>query len=380
MNIIIGADLVPTQSNFSLFESGKGTELAGQELYTVLERSSFRIFNLETPLTDRLDPIAKEGPNLSAPTAAAHGYGALHVDLLTMANNHIMDQGASGLMSTVKALDDEGIAHVGTGSDLAEAACPFVFEFENHKIGVYACAEHEFSLARSDGPGANPFDPMYSLDHVEKLKSETDFVIVLYHGGKEHFRYPSPDLQKTCRRLVEKGADLVVCQHSHCIGCEEKYQGATIIYGQGNFIFDDSDDECWQTSLLVQIDPDFSISYLPLVKAKNGVRLADQDKGNEIMAAFRKRSEEIKTPGFVEERYAQFAESFLGFYLGALSGKRSILFRILNKLTKGALLKRYFRFTYGAKNQIRIANYIDCEAHRELLSKALEKAYKGKTK
>ena len=72
MNIIIGADLVPTQSNLSLFESGKGTELAGQELYTVLERSSFRIFNLETPLTDRLDPIAKEEPNLSAPTVETH--------------------------------------------------------------------------------------------------------------------------------------------------------------------------------------------------------------------------------------------------------------------------------------------------------------------
>ena len=33
------------------------------------------------------------------------------------------------------------------------------------------------------------------------------------------------------------GADVVLCQHSHCIGCYEQYEGAHILYGQGNFHF-----------------------------------------------------------------------------------------------------------------------------------------------
>ena len=65
----------------------------------------------------------------------------------------------------------------------------------------------------------------------------------IINGGKEHYRYPSPDLQKICRKFIDKGADLVVCQHSHCIGCEEKYNHGTIVYGQWNFLFDRSNIE-----------------------------------------------------------------------------------------------------------------------------------------
>lgn len=97
-------------------------------------------------------------------------------------------------------------------------------------------------------------------------------MIVLYHGGKEQYRYPSPNLQKTCRKLVEKGADLVVCQHSHCIGCREEYLQGTIVYGQGNFLFDDEENEYWQTSLLIMISDDFEVKYIPLKKNKNTVR------------------------------------------------------------------------------------------------------------
>ena len=43
-----------------------------------------------------------------------------------------------------------------------------------------------------------------------ELKKQCDYVIVLYHGGKEHYRYPSPYLQKVCRKIVDKGADIVV--------------------------------------------------------------------------------------------------------------------------------------------------------------------------
>ena len=70
---------------------------------------------------------------------------------------------------------------------------------------MYACAEHEFSIVSDKRPGADSYDPLESFDHVAKLKKQCDFIIVLYHGGKEHFRYPSPDLQKAFRNLQIKG-------------------------------------------------------------------------------------------------------------------------------------------------------------------------------
>ena len=375
MYIVIGADLVPTDSNTGLFVSRDATALVGEDLKAVLDNADYRIFNLEVPLTDVAKPITKQGPNLIAPTNTVAGYEALGVDILTLANNHILDQDVSGLECTIKTLDNSGINHVGAGENLTAASKPFSFSFAGKRIAVYACAEHEFSLAEEDKPGANPYDPLWSFDHVEETKKDSDFVIVLYHGGKEHYRYPSPLLQKTCRRFVDKGADLVICQHSHCVGCEEKYRGGTIVYGQGNFIFDDSDDECWQTSLLVRIEDDFSVSYLPLVKTGNGVRLADAQKGMEILNNFHSRSGEMQKPGFVEERYAQYADSCLEFYLCALSGKKSFPFRVLNKLSGGRYMIRYLLNNYGKINTVRIINYIDCEAHRELLLQALANKY-----
>ena len=67
--------------------------------------------------------------------------------------------------------------------------------------------------------------------------------------------------------MVDKGANLVVLQHSHCVNCEEDYNGGKIIYGQGNFIFEKRNDECWKTALLVTVDIDnYEIGYVPLDK------------------------------------------------------------------------------------------------------------------
>lgn len=372
MKLLIGADLVPTKSNAELFKSGAAQELIGEALLSVVKNADYRIFNLEVPLTDTLSPIEKNGPALIAPTSTIAGYKALGVDCVTVANNHIMDQGEQGFDATVKTLKENDIAYVGGGETLAEAEKPYIFQVDGKKIGIYACAEHEFSIAGEGTPGANPFDPLESPDHVASLKAQCDYVIVLYHGGKEHYRYPSPDLQKVCRKLVEKGADLVLCQHSHCIGCEEKYLNGTIVYGQGNFLFGHSKSEYWQTSLLVQIDSGFTVSYIPLVKTSNGVRLAEGDAAEEILSKFAARSEEIKDPAAVYKRYAEFADGMRMNYLVTLGGKESFLFRAINKLAGGVFRCSRLKRKYNKKQLLAIRNVIECEAHRELLLHSID--------
>ena len=373
MKIIIGADLVPTNSNIEFFESGDSKALLGEELDNILINADYRIFNLEVPLTDWEKPIPKCGPNLIAPTKCVAGYKAMHVDLLTLANNHILDQDQQGLESTCTVLDEAEIAYTGVGKTPEEAAKPYIFECDGNKIGVYACAEHEFSIVSEHSAGANPIDLLESPDHITALKAQCDYVIVLYHGGKEHYRYPSPNLQRVCRKLVEKGADLVICQHSHCIGCEEKYQGGTIVYGQGNFLFDASENELWQTSLLIQIDDGFEISYIPLKKKGYGVRHADKSEADIILKEFRQRSNEIKDNVVLREKYAQFAESYLGSYVLVFSGLgKNLLFRVANKLFGNRFAKRFVNRWYRKETLLAIQNYVDCEAHHELLSAGLK--------
>lgn len=370
--ILIGADIVPTKRNYDLFRVGNKKELIGEELCQRMDSSDFKIFNLEVPLTDRENPIEKCGPHLIAPESMIAGYKALNINLLTLANNHILDQGVFGLNSTINILEHAHIQHIGAGKNLQEAEKPYIFTFADKRVGVYACAEHEFSIATYTLPGANPFEPLYSLDHVLDLRNQCDYVIVLYHGGKEQYRYPSPELQKRCHRLIEKGADLVICQHSHCIGCEEHYGKGTIVYGQGNFIFDDSDAEEWQTSLLVVIDEKFRISYIPLKKANETVRLAKGKDAEDILLDFQFRSKEIETPGFIEEQYRLLSIKELNMYLEACYGSKNVLFRILDKITKRIFWNQLLIRKYNKKNLIRLLNYIECESHSELFLKGMK--------
>jgi len=369
--MLIAGDLVPTKSNMDLFSSANVEALLGGELLSIWNSADKRIFNLEVPLADNESPIEKCGPNLIAAACTAEGIKALNPSLVTLANNHIMDQGEKGLKSTQWILNDKDIRFSGAGDNLAEASKPFIICEDGLKVGIYACAEHEYSIAAVSEPGANPFDPLESLDHISKLKDECDYVIVFYHGGKEHYRYPSPYLKKVCRKMALKGADLVICQHSHCVGCMEKYEGSTIVYGQGNFIFDDCDSEFWQTSLLVSVglSDEQNIEFIPIVKNGNGVRLPGAEDAARIMEEFTRRSGEILEEGFVERQYEKVASESLESYLRGFSGSGKWQSRFDRYLLKGSLLKH----KYDKNRLLLIRNTIECEAHRELIIEGLKK-------
>ncbi|MGI6007095.1 MAG: CapA family protein [Ruminococcus sp.] len=380
VKIIIGADIVPTESNFESFRKGDVEHLIGEELQEKLDKADFIIFNLEVPLTDKEEPIIKNGPNLIAPTYTMPGIQGINSDFFTLANNHILDQGSEGMTSTIKLLDQAGIAHAGAGSNLAEARKPHIVEIADIRVGIYCCAEHEFSIATETTAGANPFDPLESLDHVLELKSQCDYVIVLYHGGKEHYRYPSPQLQKVCRKLVEKGTDLVVCQHSHCIGSKEEWKNGTIVYGQGNFLFDHSESEYWQTSLLIEVELEkvadklqARYHFYPLQKNKETVRLAHGEMAIQIMTDFQERSAAITKTKYVQEQYQSFAEEMLMDYLATFFGSsaRNPIFRVLNKFSRHRLLRWRMNRRYRNQEKLALRNCIECEAHRELLLRGL---------
>ena len=373
MKILIGADIVPTKSNEKAFIQSDTSALVDADLLKVLQKADYRVFNLEVPLTDQEEPIAKCGPNLIAPAASVNGIRALGADFLTLANNHIMDQGVNGLHDTIRMLEQQGIAYAGVGDTPEQAAKPYILEKDGLRVGFYCCAEHEFSIVSEQKPGANPFDPLWSLDHIQDLKKQCDYVIVLYHGGKEHYRYPSPELQKVCRRIADKGADLIICQHSHCIGCKEEWNHATIVYGQGNFLFDEEDNEYWATSLLVSVDlqkEHAEIEFEPLCKNGSKIELANGNRKQDILSDFNIRSGKILENEFIQQKYNEFADSMLMSYCNRSLGKvsRSLIFRVLNKLASGDLRRK----CYTGSDVLSLLNAMECEPHRELFVRGLQ--------
>ena len=373
VKLYIGADIVPKASNMRLFEAGDAEALLGQELFVKLSSADFISLNLEIPLTDQNTPIVKCGPVMSCEPKAINGLAAINPCFYTLANNHIMDHGSQGLVSTMKLLDEKGIRHAGAGKNLKEASTPFCVSLKGINIGVYCCAEHEFSIASDDKPGANPYDPLISFDAVKELSSKCDYVIVLYHGGKEQYQYPSPQLQRVFRKFADCGANLVIAQHTHCIGCKENYHDALLVYGQGNFLYDLPRNELWKQSLLIEVQIDegtrqASCKFIPVVLNDGCIRAAQDHERNEILTQFEIRSSEILKDGFLADQYLRLAQSESTAYFRKISGLLGTILQALpGKAGKCLLLKNYKKKYWPG-----IINTMECETHRELFLDALK--------
>jgi poly-gamma-glutamate synthesis protein (capsule biosynthesis protein) len=209
--------------------SGLGDSIASHGL---------RIANLECPLTLSNDAITKSGPHLRAHPAAASMIRAGGFDVVGLANNHIRDYGSRGIEDTIAACESVGLRTLGAGKNLAEARLPLVMTVEGLRVGILAVAENEFGSAGNGRAGGNPYHPLTTPRDITDLREIADAVIVLFHGGTEGYRLPSPRMTQTCRSMVDAGATAVVCCHTHVPSGIEIYRGAPIAYGTGNFLFD----------------------------------------------------------------------------------------------------------------------------------------------
>lgn len=369
LEILIGADVVPTASTLGAFQT-EAPQLLFDGLDEVWRNADVRIFNLESPLTEAETAEQKCGPSLSAPVSCVTGIAGLNPSGVCLCNNHIMDYGAEGLLSTRAALKAKHIAGFGAGDDIDAADAPYFFVRHGVRVGVYAVCEHEFSIATDRKAGANPLDLVNISDRVREIKANCDRLIVLYHGGREGYQYPSPDVQKVCRKVAECGASLVLCQHSHCVGSSERWNGATIVYGQGNFIFDVNDGgEGFDTGLLVRYTiGDYgadSLDFVPIVRVSGGAALADEAKAAQILEGFNKRSQRIRVEGFVSARYAAYA-----------AGEKDKLFSVFLSgngvlRTMKLLSGRRPTHLYSKQSKTNILNTLRCESIRELITQGL---------
>ncbi|MFQ6879529.1 MAG: CapA family protein [Oscillospiraceae bacterium] len=152
----------------------------------------------------------------------------LNPTILTLANNHILDQGIQGLKDTIKILNEQSISYVGVGENDADFLSAYYVRIGNKIIGLFGCAEHEYTIATNRLSGNIPFESLDISNTIRSIKEKRDFLIVLYHGGNED---PSPELRRRWHKMVDCGADIIICQHSHSIGAFEEYKQSGILYG-----------------------------------------------------------------------------------------------------------------------------------------------------
>ena len=365
--ILIFGDICPTGDTSAAFISGVGAALFG-EMYPLMQEASYCIANLECALTDNPEPVEKCGPVLYGATACAKTIANAGIRAVSLANNHIRDCGDGGVIATLETCHKAGIATFGAGHNLKQASRAHRFKVEGKQIAVVSFCEREFNYIHDGRMGGKALDLYEDFDRLRVIKTEVDYLIVLFHGGIEYHRYPSPVLQKKCRKMVECGADLVLCQHSHCVGTLEKYLDSHILYGQGNSIFGyRKNNKMWNEGLVVSIDVDrsFKIELIAIQTIEGGlIKLDDTD----ILTALNERSIHVDDEDFIQKHWTDFCDRQEKDYLPLLWGWNVNLIRI-NRILKNLLAKIFVH-----KRSRNIShNIVRCDAHREVIETILNK-------
>lgn len=361
-------DICPDNNFRSLFNERSTGAFKGDAV-DYFKQHQFVIANLECPATSSRRSITKTGPNITALPGDITVLKSAGINNLAMANNHILDFGNEGVVETLDVCHKEHIKTVGCGMNKEAADKPLVISQDGLKVAILAFAEEEFNLATESQPGAAHFDPYESLEAIAEFKKEVDRIVVLYHGGIEYYKYPSPELQKKCRTMVRYGADLVLCQHSHCIGTIEKYQNRNILYGQGNTCFGyKKGNVSWNEGLAVEYTPgDNQINLRLLEATEDGMVLAQIDRNNVRLMELYDDSEHCYDPEFVNHEWIKFCKGMKSLNMPLLYGK-SKLYNRLNRI----LGNRLINACYTDTAKMITLELLRCEAHLEVMKTILE--------
>ncbi|MDD6308753.1 MAG: CapA family protein [Clostridia bacterium] len=355
MRLLIGGDVCPANVS-DLFEKGDVEALFGDvpEAFYAADRV---LINFECSMTESNVKIKKIGPNLKATPKCAEVLRKAGVTDAALSNNHIFDYGVRGVLDTISVLEKVGIRHTGLGKDYEDARKNLIMEAGDKTVSVINVCEHEYCYALEDRMGARPFDPLDTIEDIRDAKTKSDFVIVLYHGGKEQCEYPSPRLVKMCRAMVKNGADVVLCQHSHCIGGYEMWGGGHILYGQGNFYFCNHPSQTsvkWNTGLLVELEitDEIKIDFLPVESVTNpfGIRFASGEIKEEIMKRFAFLTKSL-VDGTYKKGWHDFCEEQLGYR------------KCIEDADGGDMDIYAEKYTPNE----RFSHYLFCEAHQDVL-------------
>jgi len=372
IRIAIGGDFCLSLSNKSL-SSLHGTALLSHQA-DLWNSCDYRILNLECPITDSEEAVPKSGPHLKSSLETIRILLEMKVSGLCLANNHIMDFGSDGLDDTLTACRNAGISTVGAGKNGEQARIPLIEKIRGKKIAFLAMAEAEFSIADQTTAGANPID-FANIALVNKMSLENDAVVVILHGGNEHLQYPRPGLLQLCRALVDLGADAVILQHSHCVGCFEEYHGKPIIYGQGNFIFPYSQREpTWYQGLTVVLTIEENkkphLEFHPFQQTLNhpGIKALTSEQNALFLKDFEVRSKHLHQPNEYEKKWLQYCKKEGGDCLDMLFGLPRTSKR--NFPISTWILKRIL-------NPLKTQHMLTCESHREVLIQYIKSKFKG---
>jgi poly-gamma-glutamate capsule biosynthesis protein CapA/YwtB (metallophosphatase superfamily) len=202
----------------------------------ILQRAPIVLGNLEGPLAQKAQ---KQNRNFSyrvKPKAATSVLRA-GINVVTLANNHLVDCGREGVLETLEALAAAGVTPLGAAANQNAAHEPVIREAGGVRIGLLGYYWNRRCAATANLPGSamGVFEELET--DIRQLRTRVDRVVVTFHWGRPYNPEPSPRARAKARFAIDCGAHAIVGHHPHIIQAFEVYRRCPIFYSIGNFAF-----------------------------------------------------------------------------------------------------------------------------------------------
>ncbi|MFO7660004.1 MAG: CapA family protein [Candidatus Cloacimonadaceae bacterium] len=304
--------IIQTQGVNAIFEPTK---------YLLGDAADITNANLEVVLANTGTPHPTKSIVFRGNPNNINGLVYAGIDIVCLANNHVLDYGLAAQQQMMDSLDVKGILYSGSGANSYEAYTPafinrnglnLAFLRSSDRTGQYNNAQ-PYLQAGYNKPGFALFTPYYLSQQINAVDGIADLKIVEMHGGSEYSLNPGSGYDKSQpfageieeedysyysdvphmwdiairHYAIDNGADLVIVHHPHVIQGLEIYNGKLIAHSLGNFAFDLSYPETMPTMILYadadfdgfsnyRIVPCFIDRYIPRrASAKLGVHILD---------------------------------------------------------------------------------------------------------
>lgn len=370
-SILIAGDFCPRDRVSDLINKGQTAGIL-QDAENAIHNVDYAIVNLESPVANESNtPILKCGPNLMCTSKSLCFLKKTGFNMVTLANNHIKDYGEEGIRNTIQCCKELGLDYVGAGINVEEASLTKYLLIKHKRVAIINCCEHEFSIASDNESGSNPLNPINQFYAIKRAKETADYVVVIVHGGHEHYQLPSPRMTETYRFFIDVGADAVINHHQHCYSGYEIYNKKPIFYGLGNFCFDgnrNGGNLFWNEGFLVvlQLDEQVGFQIIPYLQCLDTpqVKFLSKEKLEEFRMKIQELNEAIQDKEQIVRTHDEFLKTYVPLFSNLLSPYSN---RFLLSLMKRKLVPSFF----GLNKLIKLKNYIECESHIEKFRAAI---------
>lgn len=209
---------------------------------------------------------------------------------------------------------------------------------------------------------------------IQEARRKADYVLVIVHGGYEHYQLPSLRMVNLYRFFIEVGADAVINHHQHCFSSYEWHKGHPIFYGLGNFCFDINPvkkEDKWNYGYMVVLDLGWDkveAEIIPYSQCGNDAKINVRPSGfpSETLEEICKITVDTERLISDNERYFTTSDRLVSLILDS---NKNRLLRVLGRLLP---------VRYKAQNEylLKLYNMVLCESHRDKLFHYLESKYK----